>query len=224
VQNLYNKAMLPASEGRAAAEECRPLRNRVDVLHRIFDASCAGIGLLLLSPLLCVIAVAIRLEGGGPVFYTQSRMGKGFRPFRVCKFRSMVAGADRDGLLTATADPRLTRVGRWLRRYKLDELPQLFNVLKGEMQLVGARPEVARYVEMFRPEYATILRDRPGITDPATLAYRHEDRIFLSSGMEQQYLQAILPAKLKLSLDYQRRRSFLSDIGILLQTAMALKD
>jgi len=105
-----------------------------------------------------------------------------------------------------------------LRRYKLDELPQLLNVLKGDMQLVGARPEVERFVQMFRPQYAIILQDRPGVTDPASLAYRHEDQILSADGLEQQYVSEVLPAKLALSLDYQQGRTFLSDLTILLRT------
>ena len=115
------------------------------------------------------------------VLYRQSRVGRNFQCFWVCKFRSMVAGADRSGLLTAQQDSRITHVGRLLRRYKLDELPQLFNVLKGDMQLVGARPEVERYVQMFRHQYAVILQERPGITDPATVAYRHEEQMLPAS-------------------------------------------
>lgn len=206
----------------ALVKECTPASVRTGAFHRVFDVCCAAAGLLLLSPLFCAIAVAIKFDDGGPVFYAQDRVGKNFRRFRVYKFRSMVAGADRDGLLTAAGDARLTRLGRLLRRYKLDELPQLFNVLKGDMQLVGARPEVERYVEMFRPQYAVILQDRPGVTDPATLAYRREDQVLSSSRAEQQYVEEILPAKLRLSLDYQRQRSFLSDVGILLRTAFGL--
>lgn len=197
---------------------------KTGALHRAFDALCAGLGLLLLSPLLCLIAAAIKLDDGGPVFYRQGRIGKGFCRFRIWKFRSMVPGSDRGGLLTAPADSRLTRVGRWLRRYKLDELPQLFNVLGGKMQLVGARPEVERYVEMFRPQYSLILQDRPGITDPASLVYVREDQILSGADMEQQYTQIILPAKLQLSLVYQARRTFGSDLGILLRTFAALID
>ena len=169
-----------------------------------------------------MIAAAIKFDDGGPVFYLHDRVGTNFRHFRVCKFRSMVLGADRDGSLTAPQDSRLTRIGRLLRRYKLDELPQLFNVLTGDMQLVGPRPEVDRYVQMFRSQYAVLLQDRPGITDPAALAYRHEERILSASGLEQQYVGEILPAKLKLSLDYQQKRSFWSDLRILLRTALAL--
>lgn len=190
--------------------------------HRAFDALCAIAGLVFSLPLFCLIALAIKLDDGGPVFYQQVRVGKCFRLFRVWKFRSMVAGADRAGLLTAPKDSRLTPVGRFLRRYKLDELPQLVNVLKGEMQLVGARPEVERYVEMFRGQYAEILRDCPGITDPATLAYRSEEQIFSADRIEQQYVEEILPAKIELSLGYQRQRTFLSDARILLRTVFGL--
>lgn len=195
---------------------------RTGLLHRAFDVSCAAVGLLILSPLFGLIAMAIKYDDGGPVFYLQDRVGRDFRHFRVCKFRSMVTGADRHGLLTSHRDSRLTRIGRLLRRYKLDELPQLFNVLAGDMQLVGARPEVERYVQMFRAQYAVILQDRPGITDPATLAYRREEQILSASGIEQQYLGEILPAKLKLSLDYQRQRTFRSDLEILLRTVLGL--
>ena len=211
---------MPASNGLEVGEERRPQKTGVG--NRMFDVLCAVMGLVLLSPLFCAIAAAIRLEDEGPVFYKQIRVGRKFRHFRVYKFRSMITGADRDGLLTAPGDPRLTRVGRWLRRYKLDELPQLFNVLRGDMQLVGARPEVERYVQMFRSQYAVILRERPGITDPASLAYRREDQILSSGRIEEQYVEEILPAKLRLSLDYQRRRNLLSDLRILLQTAFGL--
>ena len=202
--------------------ERRTLLAGTGSFHRVFDFLCAVVGLVGLSPLFLLIAVAIKLDDGGPVFFGQDRIGRGFRPFRIWKFRSMVPGADRGGLLTAPADSRLTPVGSQLRRYKLDELPQLFNVLLGDMQLVGARPEVERYVQLFLPQYAVLLQDRPGITDPASLAYRHEDQILSAERMEQQYLQEILPAKLQRSLDYQRRRSFLSDLGILLRTVAGL--
>jgi lipopolysaccharide/colanic/teichoic acid biosynthesis glycosyltransferase len=216
--------MLPVSEKTGIAEPGRYAPQKTGAFHRAFDALCAGLGLLLLSPLLCLITAAIKLDDGGPVFYRQDRVGRSFCHFRICKFRSMVPGSDRGSLLTAFEDPRLTHLGRWLRRYKLDELPQLFNVLRGEMQLVGARPEVQRYVEMFLPQYALILQDRPGITDPASLAYRREDQILSAASVEQQYVQTILPAKLQLSLAYQARRTFLSDVGILLRTVAALID
>lgn len=200
----------------------RPVLAGSGSLHRMFDFLCSGVGLVCFSPLFILIAAAIKLGDGGPILFSQDRIGRGFRPFRLWKFRSMVAGADQGLLLTAPADSRVTPIGRLLRRYKLDELPQFFNVLVGDMQLVGARPEVERYVQMFRREYSVILQDRPGITDPASLAYRHEDQILTADGIEQQYLREILPAKLQLSLDYQQRRSFLSDLGILLRTAVGL--
>lgn len=213
--------MLPASE-KTVLDESEVIGHRTNGIHRVFDILCAAIGLLLLSPLFLAIAVAIKLDDRGSVVYQQIRVGKGFRHFKVYKFRSMVAGADRNGLLTAPADSRLTRVGCLLRQYKLDELPQLLNVLKGDMQFVGARPEVERYVQMFPTEYAVILKERPGITDPASLAYRREDQIFSASRMEQQYVEEILPAKLTLSLDYQKQRNLWSDFRILFQTVFGL--
>lgn len=193
-------------------------------LRRAFDVLCAAVGLIFLSPLLALIALTIKLDDGGPLFYRQVRIGRNFRPFRLWKFRSMVIGADRNGLLTASGDTRLTRVGRRLRRYKLDELPQLFNVLMGDMQLVGPRPEVQPYVEMFHAQYAALLQGRPGITDPASLAYRHEEQIRTPDRIEQQYVEEILPAKLQLALEYQKRRTVWSDARILLRTVFGLLD
>ena len=186
---------------------------------RLRDVVCAAAGLAILSPLLAVIALAIKFQDGGPVFYSQWRVGRRFRPFRLYKVRSMVVGADRLGRpLTAPQDSRLTPLGPLLRRYKLDELPQLLNVLKGDMQMVGARPEVDRYVSLFPEEYSTLLRDRPGITDPASVAYRHEDQLFRSGDVEKEYIERILPAKLKISLDYACCRSLASDLMVILST------
>lgn len=202
--------------------EYRSAPSRTRPLSRAFDVLCALVGLISLSPLLFVIAIAIKLDDGGPVFFAHTRIGKNFRHFRVWKFRSMVPGAEQGSLLTSPADSRITRVGSLLRRYKLDELPQLFNVLTGDMQLVGPRPEVELYVQMFRSQYEVLLQDRPGITDPATFAHRREDQMFSRSRMEQPYVDEILPAKLQLSLDYQQRRTFFSDLGILLRTVFGL--
>ena len=202
--------------------EGRSTRQRGGALRRVFDVLCSLTGLLLLSPLFCAIALAIKFDDGGPVFFEQERVGRDFRLFRVYKFRSMIPRSDRAGFITVAADSRVTRAGRSLRRYKLDELPQLFNVLKGDMRFVGARPEVERYVQMFRSEYAAILQDRPGITDPATLAYRHEEQMFSTGPIEQQYIEQILPAKIKLSLAYQKQRSLMSDARVLLQTVFGL--
>ena len=189
-------------------------------LCRVFNIVCSVSGLLALSPLLALIAFAIKWDDAGPVFYSQSRVGRDFKPFQLVKFRSMTIGADHAGLLTAAADMRVTRCGHFLRRYKLDELPQLWNVIKGEMQLVGPRPEVEQYVSQFRGQYSVLLSEPPGITDPASLAYRREEQIFLIGQMECQYVSQILPDKLRLSLEYQKRRCLSSDIRILLQTVL----
>lgn len=187
---------------------------------RTFNFVSAAAGLLILTPMLLLIAIAIKFDDGGPVFYLQKRIGRNFQPFRLIKFRSMAVGADQSRLLTAPADQRVTRYGRWLRRSKLDELPQLWNVLKGEMQLVGPRPEVERYVEQFRDEYSALLSDPPGMTDPASLAFRREEQLFVAAEMERQYVSEILPRKLSLSLEYQRRRGFASDLVILMKTIL----
>jgi lipopolysaccharide/colanic/teichoic acid biosynthesis glycosyltransferase len=190
-------------------------------LRMTLDRTCAALGIVFLAPLFTVIALAIKLDDGGPMFYTQWRIGKGFKPFRLFKFRSMVQGADRLGRpLTTPQDCRLTRLGRILRRYKLDELPQLINVVKGEMQLVGARPEVDRYVRMFPLQYGAVLRDRPGISDPASLAFRHEDRLLAGEDPERDYINRILPAKLAISLAYSDNRNLGSDLMVILSTVM----
>jgi len=192
-------------------------------MRQAFDAVCAAIVLILLAPLLAVLALAIKLEDGGPVFYAHPRLGRAFRRFRLLKFRTMVPGADRlGGPVTKAGDPRVTRVGRWLRKYKLDELPQLVNILRGDLQLVGARPEFAGNVERFRSEYEILLSDRPGITDPATLAYRDEEQMLVGGDVQEIYFSEILPRKLALSLDYARRRTFVSDLKLLLWTLWRL--
>ena len=137
-------------------------------MKRLFDVVAAAIGLVILSPLMALVALLIKVDSPGPVFFRQHRVGKDFRPFQIYKFRTMVQKAPlRGGLITAGVDPRVTRVGNFLRQTKIDELPQLINVLKGDMSLVGPRPEVPQYVEMFRKDYEQILSVRPGITDLA---------------------------------------------------------
>jgi lipopolysaccharide/colanic/teichoic acid biosynthesis glycosyltransferase len=187
-------------------------------VRRTLDIICSAAGLVLLSPLFALIAVAIKVDDGGPVFFTQRRVGLGLCPFILYKFRSMVQGADRFALLTVQKDVRLTRVGRVLRKAKLDELPQLANVLKGDMRFVGPRPEVERYVRMFPSEYARLLRERPGITDPASLVYRQEETFLSGNNVEGQYISHVLPDKLRISLAYQERRNTLSDLTVVLQT------
>ena len=191
-------------------------------LRRGLDITCALLGLILLSPLFLAVIVAIKLEGG-PAFFSQPRVGRGLGKFRILKFRTMYATASQASLLTGPEDPRVTRVGRYLRRYKVDELPQLVNVLKGEMQLVGVRPQVECFVEPFRREYSVLLQDRPGITDPAALAYRNEAGMFRPGELETQYISHILPRKLRISLKYFEARNLISDVEILLRTILGAK-
>ena len=191
---------------------------------RLFDIVFALLGLVLTLPLFAVIALLIKRDSEGPVFYRAPRVGKDGKPFKMLKFRTMVANADKiGGPSTANDDPRITRVGRFLRRYKLDELPQLINVLKGEMSFVGPRPEVQQYVDMYTEEEKAILTVKPGITDWASLWNSDEGAVLAGSpDPEKAYLELIRPTKIKLQLEYVRRRSFLTDLGILLRTVMAV--
>lgn len=189
-------------------------------MNRALELPVALLALASLTPLLAAIAVAIKLDSRGPVFFHQTRIGKNFVPFQVHKFRSMVAGAQRwGGQITPANDPRITRVGRVLRRLKLDELPQLLNVARGEMSFVGPRPEVAEYVEMFKADYAEILSIRPGLTDPASLEFVDEARILAAaSDPEREYVSAILPRKLDLARRYVRERSLARDLRLIFAT------
>jgi lipopolysaccharide/colanic/teichoic acid biosynthesis glycosyltransferase len=193
------------------------------VLRRLFDSVCALVGLTCLVPLFVLIALAIKLDDRGPVLYSQYRVGKGLRKFRLLKFRSMFIGSAGGSFLTAHQDARVTRVGRFLRKYKLDELPQLVNVLKGEMQLVGVRPQVEQFVELFPDEYGELLQTPPGITDLASLSFRHEELLFLENSIEEHYIAKILPIKLEIALRYSRTRNFLSDLDILFRTVLGFQ-
>jgi lipopolysaccharide/colanic/teichoic acid biosynthesis glycosyltransferase len=193
-------------------------------MKRTIDILAAGTGLVLLSPLLLLLAALVKLSSLGPVFFRQQRIGQGFRPFWIYKFRTMVQDAPARGrAITVGDDPRITRVGRFLRRTKLDELPQLLNVLRGDMSLVGPRPEVPRYVEMFRDDYAEILQVRPGITDLASITYRDEATVLgQAADPEATYVQRVLPAKIRLAKTYVRRQSLAGDVGLIVQTLMKL--
>jgi lipopolysaccharide/colanic/teichoic acid biosynthesis glycosyltransferase len=190
------------------------------VAKRTFDLLAAGVGLLLLSPLFVVVALAITLDSQGPVFFRQARVGRGGRTFRIVKFRTMRERAEEaGGQLTVAGDPRVTRVGALLRKSKLDELPQLFNVVAGDMSLVGPRPEVPRYVAHYDARQRRVLDVRPGITDPASIAYRDEnDLLDASTDPEAVYLEQIMPAKLEMNLAYLQRRSLAGDIAIIFRT------
>jgi lipopolysaccharide/colanic/teichoic acid biosynthesis glycosyltransferase len=189
-------------------------------MKRLFDLLVAGGGLIVLSPVLAVCAVAVWVGSGRPVLIRQERVGRYFTRFEILKFRTMVS---RPGpMVTVGADPRITPVGRWLRRAKIDELPQLWNVVRGELSLVGPRPESPVYVEQFRADYAVVLTVRPGITDEASLLYRHEAAILAAADdAEALYVEEVLPDKLRLARDYVDNRSFVGDLGILMRTVTA---
>ncbi|MCZ2406548.1 MAG: sugar transferase [Burkholderiales bacterium] len=192
---------------------------------RLFDIACAATALLLLSPVLLLIALWVRLDSPGPVLFRQQRVGRGGRPFAILKFRTMQVNAEAAGLqITVGQDPRVTRAGAWLRRSKLDELPQFVNVLRGEMSVVGPRPEVPRYVALYpAAQRATVLSVRPGITDLASLAFRDEARLLAASAdPERTYVEQILPVKLRHACDYVQQRSLWLDLRIIARTALAV--
>ncbi|HXJ60581.1 MAG TPA: sugar transferase [Verrucomicrobiae bacterium] len=189
-------------------------------MKRFCDVILSAIGLLVLSPLLLLIAAVIKLADGGSIFYRQCRVGWRGHPFLICKFRTMVVQTTSDGpLVTSDGDARVTRVGRILRKTKLDELPQLWNVLKGEMSLVGPRPEVPRYVQRYSPAQRAILKVRPGITDLASIHFRNEELLLKNApNVEEFYIEYCLPRKLQLNLEYAARANLLTDTWIILQT------
>ncbi len=188
-------------------------------MPRFIEAVLAAAGILVLSPIFAVIALAVKLHDGGTVFYRATRVGKDGKPFTLLKFRTMVADADKLGsAITTWGDSRITPLGRFLRTYKLDELPQLVNVVKGDMSLVGPRPEDPRYVAFYNDEQKQILAYRPGITSPASLQYRDEASLLHGKDWQHQYLHVILPRKLAMDMNYLRRRTFSSDIKVIMHT------
>lgn len=194
------------------------------MVKRAFDVTAAAIGLVLLSPVLLVAALAVWLDSPGGIFFRQERVGRGFQPFHIYKFRTMFATAAPPGLsITASGDQRITRVGRFLRAAKIDELPQLLNVVKGEMSLVGPRPEVRSYVELFSADYREILAVRPGITDLASLKYRDESRLLAAAAdPHAEYVARILPDKIRLAKEYLAHASLLFDLGVIVRTLAAI--
>jgi lipopolysaccharide/colanic/teichoic acid biosynthesis glycosyltransferase len=193
-------------------------------MKRVFDILMATIGLILLSPLFLLVAVLIKLDSAGPVLFRQQRIGKRFRPFLIYKFRTMVENAAQIGTeITYGDDPRITRMGRLLRKTKIDELPQIINVLKGEMSFVGPRPEIRQYVELFRKDYEEILKIRPGITDLASVKYRDEAAILgRSENPEDEYVRRVLPEKIELAKEYLRRSSLFFDLSLIFKTLFSL--
>lgn len=190
------------------------------VLKRLFDIIVSSLGLVVTSPLFLAITIMIKRGSKGPVFYRGERVGRFKKPFRIYKFRTMVADAEKlGGPSTAADDPRLTRTARFLKKYQLDELPQLINVFTGEMSLVGPRPEVPIYVNMFTKEEEPILSVRPGMTDYASLWNFHEGELLQDSAdPEKTYMEEIRPEKIRLQLKYIRERSFWVDFKIILKT------
>ncbi|MBX3083450.1 MAG: sugar transferase [Anaerolineae bacterium] len=192
-------------------------------LKRLFDIAVSAAALLALTPVFFAIGVAIQLTSPGPVLYKAKRVGLNGKPFTLYKFRSMIVSADKVGpRITAGSDTRVTPIGRVLRRTKMDELPQLLNVLKGDMSLVGPRPEDPTYVQKYTPEQRRILDVKPGITSPASVEYRNEEAILQGPDWEHKYLTEVMPAKLKLDMDYAKDPSVDQDIRIILKTVQRI--
>ena len=189
-------------------------------MKRIFDIIASGLGLIVLSPLFLLLAVWIKLDSKGPVFYRQVRVGRFNKDFRIFKFRSMRVGADKGSLVTIGGhDPRITRSGYFIRKFKFDELPQLINVFNGDMSLVGPRPEVRHYVDYWTPEQLHVLDVRPGITDPASIKFRNENELMeKAEDPEKYYIEVIMQEKLRLYLEYVSHHSFWGDIGLIFKT------
>ena len=196
-------------------------------MKRLFDIFASGLGLLILSPLFIVVAIWIKLDSKGPVFYKQLRVGRHNKDFYIYKFRSMRVGADSGSLVTiGERDPRVTRSGYFIRKFKIDELPQLFNVLIGDMSLVGPRPEVRHYVDYWTEVQMRVLDVRPGITDPASIKYRNENELMeKAENPEEYYINVIMQEKIKLYLEYVDNASFWYDIKLIFKTFLViLKD
>lgn len=189
-------------------------------MKRLFDILLSGIGLLIISPLFLIVAIWIKLDSPGPIFYRQVRVGQYNKDFRIFKFRSMHIGSDKGSLVTIGGkDPRITRSGYFIRKFKIDELPQLINVLVGDMSLVGPRPEVRHYVNYWTEEQMHVLDVRPGITDPASIKFRNENELLAQAeDPEKYYIEVIMQEKIKLYLQYVKNHSFLYDIKLIFQT------
>lgn len=193
-------------------------------MKRIFDIFASGAGLLVLSPLFLFLAICIKIDSRGPVFYRQVRVGKDNKDFRIFKFRSMRVGSDKGSLVTIGGhDSRITRSGYFIRKFKLDEFPQLINVFVGDMSLVGPRPEVRHYVNYWTPEQMHVLDVRPGITDPASIKFRNENELIeQAEDPEKYYIEVIMQEKIKLYLEYVENHSFWGDVRLIIQTIWAI--
>ena len=194
------------------------------IFKRVFDLIASFIGLITLSPFLLIIAAAIQLDSKGPIFFKQTRVGKDEKQFKIYKFRTMIINAEKKGMqITVGKDSRITKIGCFLRKYKLDELPQLINVLVGEMSFVGPRPEVPRYVAFYNDYQRQILRIKPGITDLASIKYRNESEILSNANdPETMYIHNVMQDKLKLNMQYLAEWSFVKDFWIIIQTILKI--
>jgi lipopolysaccharide/colanic/teichoic acid biosynthesis glycosyltransferase len=229
-ESRFGRAPLAPATDRALLSNEKPVATKqtlyLRVGKRLFDAVAAALGLVVTSPLLLICAVAVRLSSPGPVFFRQRRIGNCGKPFDILKFRTMVHRTEKEGLrITADGDSRITTVGRWLRKMKMDELPQLFNVLKGEMSLVGPRPEVPEYVAAYDVDQLRVLEVRPGITGPAALTYIDEEKV-LAGALDKEafYRNTLMPQKLELDLAYCGHVSFLADMRMIFATLGKLFD
>ena len=193
-------------------------------MKRLFDIIASGLGLVVLSPLFLIIAIWIKFDSKGPVFYRQVRVGYKNKAFRIFKFRSMRVGADKGSLVTIGGhDPRVTKSGYFIRKFKFDELPQLINVFVGDMSLVGPRPEVRHYVDYWTPEQMHVLDVRPGITDPASIKFRNENELMeQAEDPEKFYIEVIMQEKIKLYLEYVEKHSFFYDLGLIFKTFLVI--
>lgn len=191
-----------------------------EVIKRVFDFSTSLMAIIILLPFVLIVAIFIKIDNPGPVFFSQIRIGKKFKPFKLYKFRTMIPDAEKKGLLiTSGIDTRVTKVGSVLRQYKLDELPQLFNVLKGDISIVGPRPEVFKYVELFKRDYKEILSVKPGITDYATIEFRDEEGVLMKyKNPEDGYIKEVLPKKILLYKKYIKEKNFCTDMKLIFLT------
>lgn len=189
-------------------------------MKRLCDIVLSALGLIIFCPLFLVLSIWVALDSTGGVFYRQTRVGRGGRDFKLLKFRSMRIGADKKGLITiGDKDARITKSGYYIRKYKFDELPQLINVLKGDMSFVGPRPEVRKYVNLYTAEQLCVLNVRPGITDPASIQYSNENELLeKAEDPEQYYINTVMPDKLRINLEYLEKRTLWSDFKVIIKT------
>lgn len=190
------------------------------IIKRAFDIVASFCGIIIISIILIIVSIAIKLDSKGPILFLQKRVGKNGEPFYIYKFRTMITDAEKFGKqITVGRDSRITKIGTFLRAYKIDELPQLFNVFKGDMSLVGPRPEVPRYVELYSEEERHVLDVRPGITDLASLRYKDENDILGKvENPEEYYINIIMKDKLKLNLEYVKKNNIIFDISLIIKT------